>query len=254
MALKNVGVAQQQAGRKPLKLRTLYSVSYWDRVAASLDCERLKPASFDRTLLGIERNWRGKKVLDYGCGPGVLASALALEGADVRAFDTSLAMRSLCGKKTGAEKVYADAKGIPKNYFDVVVCNLVLCIVGDDEAEGAIKKIHEALAVDGVAYIGFCNPLIFDVAESQLDFRKPARRAYSENHYYQKTKKEGGYKLVELHRPLEWYERLFRQAGFESVELFFTPEYELNGVKIRDFAIFKLAKSEFTRHFLEKEK
>ena len=57
-----------------------------------------------------------------------------------------------------------------------------------------------------------------------------------------KTKKEGGYKIIENHRPIEWYENVYRKAGLKLVDTIFTPEYNLKGRKIKDFIIFKLKK------------
>ena len=57
-----------------------------------------------------------------------------------------------------------------------------------------------------------------------------------------KTKKEGGYQIVENHRPIEWYERAYKEAGLELADTIFTPEYELGGRQIEDFIIFALKK------------
>ena len=57
-----------------------------------------------------------------------------------------------------------------------------------------------------------------------------------------KTKKEGMYEIIENHRPIEWYEEMYKEQGLNLVDTFFTPEYELKGRKIKDFIIFKLKK------------
>ena len=40
-------------------------------------------------LMGLERDLSGVKLLECGCGPGVLTTYLALRGAEVHAFDIS---------------------------------------------------------------------------------------------------------------------------------------------------------------------
>ena len=105
-----------------------------------------------------------------------------------------------------------------------------------------VGNIKNALNKDGFAFIGFCNPKLLDVPESNLDFRPTPKCKYEENHSYMKTKKEGGYEIIENHRPIEWYEKMYKDAGLTLVETFFTPEYELKGRKIKDFIIFKLKK------------
>lgn len=215
----------------------------WQRVAEELEAERLKLASYDKTLLAQLGIIDGKHILDYGCGPGVLASALHRLGADVRAFDISPEMRRLCGEKIGHENVHISESEIPEKYFDHVICNLVMCIVPEEIVELIARNIMRVLKANGVAFIGFCNPEIFDVPESALDFRFPTGNRYEENHSYRKLKKEGCYEITEFHRPIKWYEQTFRSAGLNLAGTLFTPEYELNGRKIRNFVIFALTKN-----------
>lgn len=126
---------------------------------------------------------------------------------------------------------------------DFIICNLVLCINPEDEVRKIVKNISSFLRESGAAYIGFCNPKIFNVPESNLDFRFPTGDAYETNHRYKKIKKEGNYEIIEDHRPLDWYEGVYADAGLITVAKHFTPEYKLKGNKIRDFVIFELRKT-----------
>lgn len=222
------------------KLKTVYEPSYWDKVAENLDAEHIKLASYDHTMLPAMGEVKGRHILDYGSGPGILAKALKERGAVVKALDSSKRMRQLCGQKIGDEHVFKHPTEISDSQFDRIICNLVLCIVGDNEINGILENIRRMLKTDGIAYVGFCNPLIFDVTESQLDLRCSTDNNYFDNHYYEKTKKEGGYKLIELHRPIEWYVTQMFMARLRLRNMLFTPEYNLNGTKIRDFVIFEL--------------
>lgn len=212
----------------------------WSEVASELEAENLKLASYDTTLMAAIGNVRGKKVLDYGAGPGVLALGLQKMGAEVKVWDINREMREKAGTKIGAGNAYATLDQIPKNFFDIIICNLVLCIVPENTVKSIINNIKGFLNEVGCAYIGFCNPKIFNVSESNLDFRFPTGNAYEENHDYKKIKKEGGYEIIETHRPIEWYTSVFSGAGLRLVETLFTPEYILKGRRIQDFAIFKL--------------
>jgi len=150
-------------------------------------------------------------------------------------------MLEKAGAKIGKENVYENLKDIPKNHFDFVICNLVLCIVPEKEVENIVKNLKEFVNPKGFVYIGFCNPKICDVKESQLDFRFNNAK-YEENHTYKKIKKEGNYEISELHRPIEWYTKLYIAAGLKLIKEIYTPTYTLNNIKINDFIIFKLKK------------
>ena len=215
----------------------------WGVVAKELEAENLKLASYDNTLMSAIGDIKDKKVLDYGAGPGVLALGLQKMGADVKVWDINNEMREKAGAKIGSENIYNDISQVPQNFFDIVICNLVVCIVPENEVKNIVKNIKMVLKEDGSAYVGFCNPKIFQVAESNLDFRFPTGSKYEDNHDYKKIKKEGGYEIIETHRPIEWYEKVYAEADLKLVDTFFTPEYELKGNKIKDFVIFKLQRN-----------
>jgi SAM-dependent methyltransferase len=214
----------------------------WNVVARDLEFEKLKLKSYDQTLLQELGDFKDSSVLDYGSGPGVLAFALKKLGVSVKVYDINPEMRERATELIGLENVYDRTEDIPEGSFDLVVCNLVLCIVSDSEVEAILSKIKTALRLTGFAYVGFCNPKIHNVAESQLDFRFFSGRPYEENHSYKKVKKEGVYEIVEYHRPVDWYARKFHESGLILLDIFLTPEYELRGQRINDFTIFKLGK------------
>ncbi len=214
----------------------------WSNVARELEKENLKLKSYDTTMFRIFGNVTGKKILDYGAGPGVLALALKKLGAKVKTFDISTEMNELCSAKIGRNNVYLRARDIPSGIFDIIICNLVLCIVEEDEVSNIMQNISKELSITGRAYVGFCNPRIFNIPESNLDLRERTKHTYEENHEYKKIKKEGNYEIIEIHRPIEWYEKIYKEAGLELVKLHFTLKYILNGREIEDFVIFELKK------------
>jgi hypothetical protein len=214
----------------------------WGKVLKELESEKIKLAYYDNTLIPLLGNLKKKKILDYGGGPAVLSTAVKAKGADSRLFDISSDMRTRAGERIGRENVYKRVEDIPSNYFDFIICNLVLCIVPEKEVVQIIKNIYLELKKNRIAYIGFCNPLIFDVPESKIDFRTQTKHKYEENHKFKKIKKEGNYEIIELHRPIEWYTKIYKDVGFTLVDTIFTPEYEHKGRKIKDFVIFKLKK------------
>lgn len=215
----------------------------WNKVAGDLEAENLKLASYDNILVPLLGDLSGKQILDYGAGPGVLALGLQRLGGAVKVWDINAEMREKAAQKIGEENVYNAYEDMPQHHFDIIICNLVLCIVPEAEVRNILKNIRELLTDSGFVYIGFCNPRIYNVKESQLDFRFQTGDSYDKNHDYKKIKKEGGYEIIETHRPIEWYERTYAECGLELVDTQFTPEYELNGVKIKDFIIHKLKRA-----------
>lgn len=221
--------------------KTISNQKNWDVVVDELASENLKLALYDHTLIPLLGDLSGKKILDYGSGPGVLALALQKLDADVSVYDINQEMLQRSGEKIGLDKVYGHIEDIPNDSFDFIICNLVLCIVPDDEVKTILKNIKTLMHPEGFAYIGFCNPKIFDVHESNLDFRFPTGNTYENNHNYKKVKKEGNYEIIETHRPIEWYEKIFTEGGLTLIEKIVTPSYTIQNTTIDgDFIIFKL--------------
>ena len=215
----------------------------WATVLPELSGEDLKQKIYDNTLFNILGNIEGKSVLDYGAGPAVIATRAKQLGADIKVYDVSLEMCKAAANKIGEQHVFDKVESIPNNFFDIILCNLVVCIV-PVEAEVARLALNLRLALkeNGVAYVGFCNPKIFDIPESIIDFRMQTGSKYDECHQYQKIKKEGGYKIVEMHRPTEWYEAIFKSIGLCVSAVHYTPEYDFKGRQINDFVILEVRK------------
>jgi predicted TPR repeat methyltransferase len=55
----------------------------WHEVYEALENESLKPSVYDDFIINLMGNVNGKKVLDYGCGPGVIGQALVNKDADL---------------------------------------------------------------------------------------------------------------------------------------------------------------------------
>jgi 2-polyprenyl-3-methyl-5-hydroxy-6-metoxy-1,4-benzoquinol methylase len=213
----------------------------WNKVIQELEGEQLKLMSYDNTLMSLMPAPEAKRILDYGAGPGILASALQRLDADVHTWDINPQMSIKAGERIGQERVFQNISDVLEDSFEIVICNLVLCIATDKVVLEILKNISKILRPGGRAYFGFCNPKLFNVPESQLDYRFQTEHSYENNHSYKKIKKEGGYEIIEMHRPLSWYEHQYNLAGLKLIDTTLTPEYSYNGALLNDFVIYTLS-------------
>ena len=114
-----------------------YAANWWDGSVRWLRVlQNLVPARmtyFDATI-----DWRGKAVLDLGCGGGFMSEALAKRGAAVTGIDPAAAAIAIAGRHAVSEGLairYAVASGehlpLPDQSMDHVVCVDVLEHVTD---------------------------------------------------------------------------------------------------------------------------
>jgi SAM-dependent methyltransferase len=117
-----------------------------------------KQASFvpalARDLVSWLRPRPGERVLDLGCGTGVLAAEIAAAGASVVGVDASPAMVE-AARAAGVDAHVAHAETLPfDDAFDAVFSNAMLHWTRDIDA--VLRGVHRALRSDGrfVAELG----------------------------------------------------------------------------------------------------
>ncbi|OGJ42123.1 hypothetical protein A3B60_00605 [Candidatus Peregrinibacteria bacterium RIFCSPLOWO2_01_FULL_39_12] len=102
-------------------------------------------------LLRMFKNFRGKSVLDVGCGTGRLIRLLKDRGAIVTGADVSSEMIKIAGKKFPDVKfVSADIENLPfgDKHFDVVVAAFVIVHLG--YLQGAFDEVYRVLKDGGI--------------------------------------------------------------------------------------------------------
>ena len=180
---------------------------WWDVDGPQRPLHALNPVRLqyvaDRALL------RGLRVLDIGCGGGLLSEALAQAGADVTAIDLApelVKVARLHALETGVSVDYRvqaaeDLAAEQPHSFDVVTCMEMLEHVPDPSA--IIAACRTLLKPDGQLFLSTINrtPAAFAVAIVGAEY--VARLLPKGTHHYQ-----------EFIRPAE-LSRWLREAGLQ---------------------------------------
>ncbi|MEI7577687.1 MAG: class I SAM-dependent methyltransferase [Armatimonadota bacterium] len=104
-------------------------------------------AFYGASVLDLLGDVSGQRILDLGCGDGVLTASLAEKGASVLGIDSSAEMISdAVGRGLDASVMDATALSF-ENEFDAVFTNAVLHWIRDHDA--VLSGVHRALKPDG---------------------------------------------------------------------------------------------------------
>lgn len=120
---------------------------------------RITDALEERLLIDRIGPVRGVRILDVGCGDGVLATRLAQGGARVAGLDTSADMIAAARRRAKAagveiDLVEGDAGGhpFPAGHYDCVVSVATLCFV--DDPRSTIREMTRVLKPGGRLFLG----------------------------------------------------------------------------------------------------
>lgn len=180
--------------------------------------KREKEAIHDGTIIQKVRKYKPKTILDYGAGKCKILNQLKNE-MDCYAFDIDLETL-----KTRASEEITVIKRIEDFHkqVDLIISNLVLCNVSEECANEILTNIASHLKRGSHAIISICDPFFDSIDNSELR-TSGYHGKYEDNSFYTK---EGLYgPKGDYHRPLSYYENLFKKHGFEISEII-----ETNGV------------------------
>lgn len=126
--------------------------------------EDLNPSDHDyRFYAGLARSRGVRRVVDLGCGTGVLAVMLARSGVEVVAVDPDRAMLRVARGRLGTELVSwrdGGAEAIPTGWADLVTMSghTAQVFTTDDAWRTALLDIHRGLTPQGLVAFETRNP------------------------------------------------------------------------------------------------
>ncbi|KAA2252462.1 class I SAM-dependent methyltransferase [Solihabitans fulvus] len=155
----------------------------------------------------------GRRILDAGCGSGVVSAALRDRGAVVTGFDRSTKMVELARQRLGGDAALqvADVTGplpYPDGAFDDVVAALVLHYLEDWTAP--LAELRRVLKPGGRLIVAVNHPIIFKIVHPEASYFATSK--WSEEYTFNGQKAV----LTYWHRPLHAMTDAFTAAGFRT--------------------------------------
>lgn len=169
----------------------------------------------------------GAKVLDLGCGPGIVAQHVAARGFQVYAvdFSTELLARAQYHLNEGTTgRTYlaqVDAHTLPfkDNVFDAILC-IALIVWVTDPAQ-VLREVARVLRPGGTVIITarnrFCIENVFDPFYWLWRLIPSALRNWLRSRF-DRSENEERKKLKPKHFSIRQFDRMLRSAGLEKVK------------------------------------
>jgi len=196
--------------RRAISDQSMPELEGWESLLAAVEPPS-KREVIDDAILDIAKNWRPRRVLDFGCGHGRIAAALWKKGATVVGFDPDGSLsdrwRSISQDRIAVEWRTGDAdealKGLART-FDLVICSLVLCVIEDDqEYLRTIRRLSSSLSSNGRFIIVICDPDATLAGDSTTQCRLVPEGATSEQTFSWTKELPSGRRRSDVHRPCE---------------------------------------------------
>ncbi len=145
--------------------KTMLDLHYTDaRLVALYEHDNPRGADYD-FYLGLAQQLGAGKVVDLGCGTGLLARELAAEGFEVTAADPARAMLEYGQRQPGAQRVEwvlggAEALGAQGADLLVMTGNVAQVFLTDLDWGRALRRMAKALKPDGMLAFESRNPVV----------------------------------------------------------------------------------------------
>lgn len=182
---------------------------------------RTKEILHDEMIVQMVMKHYPERILDFGSGKCKISNSL-IGKTQVSVYDID--QSTLHERADRNVIVIENTTNILDNYYDLILCNLVLCSVNNEENLKILEQISKAIKPNGVVIFSICNPFFADIELSEI------RALEKSNQYdcactYDKMIRSSKNKRVEYHRPIEYYTNLFQRFGFNIIAI-----HETSGV------------------------
>ena len=162
-----------------------------------------------------------KRMLDYGAGNGNVASALAMQGAVVVAWDPDPGVNHRLDalQHTGVRRATSAHEAISLGPYTLVVCRRVACLLDDQALASVLSDLREAVAPNGRVLLTLCHPAYSHrvrVADS-VPLSQPGKRICG-TASWSKQVRPSKRTLHEFHRSERTLRRKLARAGLQVVK------------------------------------
>ena len=160
-----------------------------------VDLSSRNEAFIDKSVDWIASNFQiegGRKVADFGCGPGLYAARLAKKGAEAVGIDFS--ERSIKYAREAAEKEDLSVRYINQNYLDfktserfhlIIMIMNDFCALSPAQRKTILSKFNEMLEPDGAVLLDVYSQNAFDKREQAAIYQENQLDGFwSPNKYY----------------------------------------------------------------------
>jgi SAM-dependent methyltransferase len=132
------------------------------RLVELYDLENTRGADTD-FYVSLAAELEARRILDLGCGTGLLTRELAIEGRQVTGVDPAPAMLAFARRQPGAKRVQwvegdSSALGTPEANLVIMTGNVAQVFLDDAEWEATLRNIYAALRPGGYLAFESRNP------------------------------------------------------------------------------------------------
>lgn len=167
--------------------------------------------------LGEMSNIKNMNIIDYGCGNGQMADQLA-DNNHVSVYDIDMSRFYKKHHGSGRLKILNREElnriSGQQDRFDEILMSLVLCTVDNREVREILADARTLVNDSGEISVVICNPFNVNNIETANHVKRGYIGGYHDLFEYEKIMKITGNTRHEYHRPLDWYIRELKRAGF----------------------------------------